>query len=151
MHAALVTCIADYVKSNSTEPVFTANTGNVVDQGLPLYDIQSSPRFVYVPQMREPSPLNGQGTYHIKIFRAVFIQRTGANKSKSFFEPGPWNGTALPDGSAADTAGLVMPAPKAGCTPTPTDSCGTMLPGMLGAIGSGPVVIGANAVIELIG
>jgi hypothetical protein len=151
MHAALVTCIADYVSSGSSEPVFGANTGNVVEQGLPIYDIQSSPRFVYVPQMRELRPFNGQGTYHIKVFRSVFLQRTGANNSSSFFEPGPWNGTTLPDNSAASTAGLVLPAPRAGCTPTPTDSCGTMLPGSLGSIGSGPVVIGANTVIQLVG
>jgi Flp pilus assembly protein TadG len=151
MHAALVGCITTYISSGSTAPVFTANTGNVVDQGLPLFDIQSSPRFIYVPQMQEPVPVNGRNTYHIKMFRAAYIQRTGANNSSTFFEPGPWNGNTLPDNSAAYSAALVMPAPRAGCTPTPTDSCGTMMPGLLGAIGSAPVVIGANAVVELIG
>lgn len=153
MHNQLTTCINDYVASGSSVPVFSADTGNVVDQGLPLYDIQSSPRFVYVPQMRELVPFTGQGQgpYHIMRFRAVFIQRTGANNSPSFFEPGPWNGTTLPDTSAAYTAALVLPAPRAGCTPTPTDSCGTMLPGTLGSIDTVPVVIGANAVIELVG
>jgi Flp pilus assembly protein TadG len=150
MHAALVGCITTYISSGSSAPVFTANTAHIVDQGLPLFDIQSSSRFVYVPQMQEPVPVNGRNTYRIKMFRAAFIQRTGANNSSTYFEPGPWN-TTLPDNSAAYTAALVMPAPRAGCTPTPTDSCGTMMPGMLGAIGSAPVVIGANAVVELIG
>lgn len=155
MHAALVKCITDYSAPGSgySAPVFSANTGNVVDQGLPLFDIQSSPRFVYVPQVWDPVPANGRKTYRIKAFRAVFIQRTGNNNTAepAIFEPGPWNLT-LPNPSALYTASLAFPAPRAGCaTPTPTDSCGTMLPGTLGAIGSGPVVIGANAVIELIG
>ena len=105
---------------------------------------------MYVPQVRENTPVNGKKTYHIKIFRAVFLQRTGANNSSSYFEPGPWNGNSLPDNSTADLTGLVMPAPRVGCTPTPADSCGTMLPGTLGAVGTTPVVIGANAVVELI-
>ena len=153
MHNQLTTCIKEYVASRSSVPVFAADTGNVVDQGLPLYDIQSSPRFVYVPQMRELVPFTGQGQgpYHIMRFRSVFIQRTGANNSPSFFEPGPWNGNTLPDNSAASTAALVLPAPRAGCAPTPTDSCGTMLPGTLGSIDTVPLVIGANAVIELVG
>ena len=151
MHAALTTCIADYVSSGSTTPVFTANSGGIVDQGLALFDIQSSPRFVYAPQTWDSVPANGRKTYSIKAFRAVFMQRTGANNSSSFFEPGPWNGNTLPDNSASYTAALVFPAPHAGCTPTATDSCGTMLPGMLGAIDRVPIVIGANAVIELVG
>jgi hypothetical protein len=153
MHALLKQCITDYVQSGSTAPVFTANTGNVVDQGLPLYDIQSSPRFVYVPQVREVTPLPGNsGTYRIRMFRSAFIQRTGANNSPNFFEPGPWNGSSLPDNSTANVGGFVLPAPHpTGCVPTPTDSCGTMLPGMLGSIGTVPIVVGANAVIELVG
>jgi hypothetical protein len=153
MHAALATCIAQYVAQGKTAPVFNANTGNVVDQGLPLYDIQSSPRFVYVPQVRELIPINGNsGVYHIKIFRSAFVQRTGANNSPNFFEPGPWNNTIGPDlGSTADVAGLVFPPPRANCTPTPTDSCGTMLPGGLGSIDDIPTIIGTNAVIELVG
>jgi Flp pilus assembly protein TadG len=151
MHTALTTCIADYVTAGSTAPVFTANTAGIVDHGLALFDIQSSPRFNYTPQMHEAVPVTGRKTYRIKAFRAIFIQRTGANNSSSFFEPGPWNGTTLPDNSAAYTAGIVFPAPRAGCTPTATDSCGTMLPGGLGAIGAGSIVIGANAVVELVG
>jgi Flp pilus assembly protein TadG len=151
MHTALTTCIADYVASGSIAPVFTENTGGVVDEGLSLFDIQSSPRFVYAPQVWDPVPANGRKTYEIKAFRAVFIQRTGANNSLSFFEPGPWNGNTLPDSSSAYTAALVLPAPRAGCTPTPTDSCGTMLPGLLGSITTAPLVIGANAVMELVG
>jgi len=61
------------------------------------------------------------------------------------------NGNTLPDNSAASTAALVLPAPRAGCTPTPADSCGTMLPGLLGSIETAPLVIGGNAVIELVG
>jgi hypothetical protein len=151
MHAAIQKCITDYATSGSTAPVFTANTGGVVDQGLPVFDLQESPRFVYVPQMLEATPINGRGTYHIKTFRAVFVQRTGANNSPSFFEPGPWNGNTLPDDSAADITGFVFPARRANCTPTPTDSCGTMLPGALGSIGPTPVVVGANAVVQLLG
>lgn len=150
MHAALATCIADYVAGGYTVPVFSANTANIVDQGLPIFDIQESPRFIYVPQVLEPTPVNGRKTYHIKRFRAAFIQRTGDNNSPSYFEPGPWN-LGLPDNKAVDVTAFVLPAPRAGCTPTPADSCGTMLPGTLGAIDTVPVVIGANAVIELIG
>jgi len=151
MHGALLTCIQDYVASGSTAPVFTAMTGQVVDHGLPLFDLQESPRFVYVPQMTQTIAGNGRSTYRIRVFRAVFVQRTGANNSRSFFEPGPWNGTTLPDNSAADTAGLVFPAPRANCTPTPSDSCGTMLPGSLGAVGANQFVIGANGVVQLLG
>jgi hypothetical protein len=151
MHAALLTCVNMYVQSGSTAPVFTAMTGGVVDHGLDLYDIQESPRFVYVPQMIETVAGNGRSTYRIRAFRAVFVQRTGANNSKSYFEPGPWNGSVLPDNSAIDTTGIVFPAARAGCTPTGTDSCGTMLPGQLGAVGGNQVVIGGNAVVELVG
>jgi len=150
MHTALTTCIKDYVTAGSTAPVFTANTAGIVDHDLALFDIQSSPRFVYTPQVPDAVPVNGRKTYRIKAFRAVFIQRSGANNSPNYFEPGPWNGTTLPDNSAASTAGLVFPARRAGCTPTPTDSCGTMLPGALGSIDTAPLVIGANAVIELL-
>jgi hypothetical protein len=150
MHAAVLACITAYKNAGASAPVFTAATGGVVDQGLPLFDIQMSPRFIYVPQVRQPQPVNGRKTYQILEFRAVFIQRTGANNSSSFFEPGPWNNT-LPDNSAADVSGFVLPAPRAGCTPTDTDSCGTMLPGLLGSIGPTPVVIGGNAVVELFG
>lgn len=87
----------------------------------------------------------------LKAFRAAFIQRNGKNNSSSYFEPGPWNGNTLPDNSAASTTAFVLPAPRGGRTPTPTDSCGTMLPGTTGAIESAPIVIGANAVIELVG
>ena len=151
MHAAIQQCITDYVTSGSIAPVFTANTGNIVDQGVPLFDIQESPRFAYVPQTLESTPVNGRSTYHIKTFRAVFVQRTGANNSKSYFEPGPWNNSALPDNSAADITGFLLPPPRANCTPTPTDSCATMLPGRLGAIGPVPTIIGANTTIQLLG
>ena len=150
MHAALVQCINDYVTSGSTAPVFTAMTGGVVDNGLSLFDIQESPRFVYIPQMIETTAGNGRSTYRIRAFRAVFVQRTGANNSKSYFEPGPWNGTKLPDNSSIDTVGLAFPAGRANCTPTETDSCGTMLPGLLGALGANQFVIGGNAVVQLI-
>ena len=126
-------------------------TGGVVDHGLALFDLQESPRFVYVPQMIETAAGNGRTTYRIRAFRAVFVQRTGANNSKSYFEPGPWNGNTLPDNSAADTTGIVFPAPRANCTPTATDSCGTMLPGLLGAVNANQFVIGGNAVVELQG
>jgi hypothetical protein len=151
MHQALLNCVQDYVAAGDSAPVFTAMTGGVVDSGLALYDIQDSPRFSYVPQTLETVACNGRCTYRIRAFRAVFVQRTGANKSKSFFEPGPWNGNTLPDNSAADTTGIVFPAPRANCTPTDTDSCGTMLPGQLGSINANQVVIGANAVVQLVG
>jgi hypothetical protein len=125
-------------------------TGGVVDHGLPFFDLQESPRFTYVPQMIETIPGNGRTTYRIRAFRAVFVQRTGANNSSSYFEPGPWNGNSLPDDSAADTTGIVFPAPRDDCTPTATDSCGTMLPGQLGAIKTNQLVIGGNAVVQLL-
>jgi hypothetical protein len=151
MHSALLTCVQDYVQSGSTAPVFSAVTGSVVDDGLPLFDLQESPRFTFVPQMIETIPGTGRTTYRIRAFRAVFLQRTGQNNSTSYFEPGPWNGNSLPDDSAADTAGIVFPAPRANCTPTDTDSCGTMLPGLLGAVSTTQLVIGGNAVVHLVG
>jgi len=151
MHDALLTCVHDYVASGSTAPVFTAMTGGVVDHGLSLFDLQESPRFVYVPQMIEIAAGSGRTTYRVRAFRAAFLQRTGANNSKSYFEPGPWNGSVLPDNSAVDTTGIVFPAARAGCTPTAGDSCGTMLPGLLGAVGANQLVIGGNAVVELVG
>jgi len=151
MHLALLTCVQDYVQSGSTAPVFTAMTGGAVDHGLPLFDLQESPRLSYVPQMIETIPGNGRTTYRIRAFRAVFVQRTGTNNSKSYFEPGPWNNNTLPDDSAADTAAIVFPAPRVNCTPTDTDSCGTMLPGELGAVNTNQYVIGGNAVVELVG
>jgi hypothetical protein len=101
--------------------------------------------------MIETIPGTGRTTYRIRAFRAVFLQRTGQNNSTSYFEPGPWNGNSLPDDSAADTAGIVFPAPRANCTPTDTDSCGTMLPGLLGAVSTTQLVIGGNAVVHLVG
>ena len=151
MHTALTTCIADYVAAGSTAPVFTANTGGIVDHGLALFDIQSSPRFNYTPQMHEPVPVNGRHTYRIKAFRAVFIQRTGANNSSSFFEPGPWNGPRSPT--------TRRPTRPRSCSrrhapaahrrrPTRAERCS---PGHWARSATDAIVIGANAVIELVG
>jgi hypothetical protein len=129
-------------------PVFAANTSATPVAGLDTSDLAESPRFVYLPQMWQTTPINGNsGTYEIKAFRAVFIQGVGPNNGARF-EPGPWNTGNAPIGSIANLTGFIFPSPLAGCTPTPTDSCGTMLPGRLGIQ---PVSIGDNAVVQLTG
>jgi hypothetical protein len=82
----------------------------------------------------------------VKAFRAVYLQRVGPNNGIGF-EPGPWNTGNAPTGSGANTTGFVFPSAVPGCTPTATDSCGTMLNG---SIGSDPFSLGENATIHLI-
>ena len=129
-------------------PLFTANTNPNSVSGLDVVDLVQSPRFVYVPQVWQTTPNNGNGgpPYEIKAFRAVFIQRTGKNNGP-YFEPGPWN-SGSPETTAADITSFAFPPPIPGCTPTPTDSCGTMLPGDLGLQ---QLNIGDNAVVQLVG
>jgi hypothetical protein len=136
LHAALATCINDYVAAGSTTPIFTAKTpGAPKDHGQTLYDIQWSSRFVHVPQMVQPDFTCSGYCYNIAKFRAVFLQRLLQNNgSQMDFEPGPWNGGSVPGNKAQAVTAFVLPD--------------TMLPGHLGSL---PVAIGENATIELVG
>jgi Flp pilus assembly protein TadG len=80
-----------------TAPLFTANT--TTEAPIDLYDIQRSPRFVYVPQVwaSDITCPGGSGAYcyYVKQFRAVFLQRlVGNNVNQMDFEPsgGAWTG-----------------------------------------------------------
>lgn len=118
-----------------TATLFTANTAT--EEPIDLYDIQLSPRFVYVPQVWAAGVTcpGGSGTYcyYVKQFRAVFLQRLLGNNVKQMdFEPsaGAWNGTYSGQ-SKAITAFVFKPS---------------MLPG---EIGSNPGVLGQNRYISL--
>jgi hypothetical protein len=127
--------------------VFGADTNSGAVSGIQVNDIVESPRFIHVPQMWQTTQPNGNsGTYDVKAFRAVYVQRLGGNNGP-YFEPGPWNTSSGLNNQLANVTGFVFPAPIAGCTPSPTDSCGTMLPG---SIGSQPFSLGENATIHLI-
>jgi len=129
-------------------PIFNMQSPNAPALlGLTVDDIVESPRFVYVPQVWQTDAINGNsGVYEVKAFRPVFIQGTGPNNGTRF-EPGPWNTSSVTT-TAANITSFVFPSAISGCTPSATDSCGTMLGGTLGA---GQIDIGSNAVVELIG
>ena len=88
----------------------------------PEWDIQSSPRFGYVPEMIETTFPSGVGTVRIGAFRAVFLQRSyGGNCTTSscdfIFDPGFGTNLSGQDKVNALTA-FILP--------------GTTLPGSLG-------------------
>jgi hypothetical protein len=127
-------------------PIFNFRSASAPQlSGLAVDDIVFSPRFVYVPEMWQTTAINGNsGVYEIALFRPVFIQGNGKNNGTRF-EPGPWN-SGNAETTAADITSFVFPPAISGCTPSPTDSCGTMLGGTLGL---GQVEIGSNAVVQL--
>jgi hypothetical protein len=135
--AQMLACIADYQAASPGQyaPLFTRNDGPT-ESPADLYDIQSSPRFSYVPQMLNPAPVGAgcNDCLDISRFRAMFIQEVMSNNpSKLDFEPGPWNMGPY-SGTAMSMTAYILP--------------GNMLPGDLG---SNPVSIGQNAAVELVG
>jgi len=103
-----------------------------------LYDIQQSPRFVYVPQVwaSDVTCPGGSGSYcyYIKQFRAVYLQRlVGNNVNQLDFEPsgGAWTGTY--SGQSKAITAFVFSA--------------SMLPGTLGSKQS---VLGENRYVSLV-
>ena len=116
--------------------MFTENTHSESDLEIP--DILQSARFSYVPQVWETDvcPGNSGGDcYHIKRFRAVFLQRLLGNNPKNLdFEPGPWNNGDPWSGQAEAVTAWVFPP--------------SMLPAPLG---DGPNSLGNNAFIQLVG
>ncbi len=152
MHLALVPCITDYVASGAIGPGVHREHRERRRSGSPdlRHSVVAALR-VHAADVGSDSGQRSEDLSHQERSARCSFNAPEHNNSSSPFEPGPWNGNTLPDNSAAYTAALVLPAPRSGCSPTPTDSCGTMLPGTLGSIGSGPTVIGANAVVELIG
>ncbi len=122
--------------SPCTATLFTANTAT--ESPIDLYDIQLSPRFVYVPQVWASNVTcpggSGAYCYYIKQYRAVFLQRlVGNNVNQLDFEPsgGAWGGNY--SGQAKAITAFVFPV--------------SMLPG---TIGSDPSVLGENRFISLV-
>jgi len=109
MSAALETCSADYDAGGFTGVVFSANT-DPFGKEIPvdLYDIQLSPRFVYIPQFVQGGPPPGSSDeFNIESFRAVYIHEVFASCSERgdcdvSFAPGPWNTSGM--GSTNDKA-----------------------------------------------
>ncbi|MCZ7535754.1 MAG: pilus assembly protein TadG-related protein [Acidimicrobiia bacterium] len=138
MHVALGTCVGNYAGGGYSAPVFARNT--VTESPIDLYDIQLSPRFVYLPRFAESGPC-GNNSYclHITNFRAVFLQTLNgdcnATSCNITYEPGPWNPASIGKNNkkASEVTGWVLPA--------------KMLPG---DIGERPGIVGQNRYIELV-
>ncbi len=108
---------------------------------MDLFDVQLSPRLIYIPQFAQTEPPNGSSSnLNIAAFRAVYIhevyaQCTNRNDCRVQFAPGPWNSGsygASNDRAQAMSAFVIFP---------------TMLP--LGLRGS-PASIGQNNFIQLV-
>jgi Flp pilus assembly protein TadG len=119
-----------------TALLFTMNSAT--EAPVDLYDIQLSPRFVYVPQVWAANVTcpggSGAYCYYVKQYRAVYLQRlVGNNVNQLDFEPsgGAWTGTY--SGQAKAVTALVFSA--------------SMLPG---EIGLQPGVLGQNRFISLV-
>jgi len=130
--------------------LLTANSQT--ESSLDLFDIQLSPRFVYVPQVSQADvtcPGNsGDYCYRVRVFRTVFIQRVLANNSSQLdFEPDGgqgWNPASQGGNHNAEAmTGFVLPpsddAQVLGGGP-PTTTCPN----------TGPIQIGKNATIQLV-
>lgn len=112
LHSALGQCFADYragvgCGGSCTGSVFAANTSS--ENPLDLFDLQLSPRFVYVPKFAESSGPNGAKYLHVVGFQPVFLQRLyggcSANRCSTDSEPGPWNSAS--NGQGNDKADAV--------------------------------------------
>jgi Flp pilus assembly protein TadG len=129
-------CINDYGAGGYTTPVFSRNDGPT-EQPLDIVDIQSSPRFSYVPQVvdSDPNKSGCSNCLRIQQFRSVFIQEVMANNPQQLdWEPGPWNTGDVGNHKAESMTAWVLPD--------------NMLPaGLRGK----PVSIGANAIVKLVG
>ncbi len=130
-----------------TAPVFIANSQT--EPNLDLYDIQLSPRFAYVPQVTAAdivcSGNSGGYCYHIKVFRAVFMQRLLANNASQLdFEPGKWNPANQSNQKAEAMTGWVLP-------PSMLPTCLGAGPPTAACPNPSPIQVGKNATIQLIG
>ena len=152
MHAALTTCIKDYVAAGSTAPVFTANTAGIVDHGLALFDIQSSPRFVYTPQSaRRGAPQRSQDVPHQGVpTRCSSSAAVPTTRRRS---------SSRARGTETRSPTTRLPTPPRSCSrrgapavhPRLLTPAGRCSPGRWARSTPLPIVIGANAVIELVG
>ena len=71
--AQMAPCLTDYKTSGSTTPLFTVDA----DTNTPQVDLQASPRFAYVPVLRETTWGTGNSaTYTFQSFQPVFLQTT---------------------------------------------------------------------------
>jgi hypothetical protein len=139
-HLLMTACLDAYaVPGAPYPPLFTRDTGPQ-EQPLNILDIQSSPRFNYVPQVVDTDP--GKSTcsncLHIQTFRGVFLQEIMGNnpeaKGALDFEPGPWNVTDTSNKSAEGMIAFVIPD-----SALPLDLRGK------------PLSIGKNAIVQLVG
>lgn len=143
LHTALVTCFNQYNAGTgcSNTPCTGAlfSQSSWVEAPYDLYDIQLSPRLVYVPKFAETTPPNGDSTLRIASFEPVFFQRLyvkcSTNSCSADHEPGPWN--TVSQGGSNDTADAV----------TSLVINRNMLPGNVGQ----PNVYGETLFIQLTG
>lgn len=148
LRSLVETCFAQYNASATTAvagctgvctgDLLTRNT--IVETPIDLYDIQTSPRFAYVPRFIESGPPSGGSERrHIGSFAAIFLQRLfggcSANACGIDFEPGV--GTA----PINDPGGTNFVA-VTGFVFNPQ-----MLPGTLG---TDPFAVGETMSIELV-
>jgi hypothetical protein len=136
-HQRLADCFLDYRTQGATGVLFGANTST--EKPLDLYDIQSSPRFAYVPTFAGSGPPSGASSdLAVTGFQPIFVQTlyggcTGSGTCDIDFDPGPWNtapqGASHTDAEAA-TAWVIPPS---------------MLPAGLSA----PWTVGSTATVEL--
>ena len=89
--ATMQTCFNDYVAGSYSTPLFTVDTM----PSTPGPDLQSSPRFAFVPELWETTwGSGGSGAYEFKRFRPVFIQtlyfkcNSGSGGCSGIFDPG---------------------------------------------------------------
>jgi len=84
----MATCLTDYKAAGSTTPLFTLDA----DTSTPAVDLQASPRFAYVPVLRETTWGTGNSaTYTFQGFQPVFLQTLYYkcnNNSCEHFDPG---------------------------------------------------------------
>jgi Flp pilus assembly protein TadG len=148
LRSLIETCISHYNASATTTvagcngvctgDLFTRNT--IWESPIDLYDIQTTPRFAYVPRFIESSPPSGNsGMRHVGSFAAVFLQRLfggcNSNSCNIDFEPGVGT-TPLNDAGGTNYVAItafILPA--------------DMLPGTLG---TDPFAVGENIAIELV-
>ncbi|MFP5255710.1 MAG: pilus assembly protein TadG-related protein [Acidimicrobiia bacterium] len=120
-----------------TDPIFTRNTNTT--ETPDLYDIQTTARFGYVPELDAAFP-NGNATVRIASFRPIFFQRLlGGNCSGGTcthdFEPGVGYTNASSEDKADGITAFVLPR--------------NSLPNGLGSE-SAPFDISVNRFIQLI-
>lgn len=82
-------CLDEYKRQGYTTDLFDLDS---VNPGDGTYDIQSSPRFAFVPELDQNTWGEGKKNYGIRAFRAVYIQTTyhkcNGNGCDIIFNPG---------------------------------------------------------------